>query len=186
MPLYETDAHRAAERIVANVYAGLLPDGLLMVERPPESGCDWIVVRATDKQIDKYIEIKCRPSNKQAAYKSYMLDLNKARACLNLAHTSPAVWILIYAWSDKIVGRKFDPIDRKDRFWWGAFLGGRTDRGDDMDVDPVVYFDACTFVKIGDTPDLTIEAHNVTQWDSKIRLCGSVSWRYEKLVDNKE
>mgnify|MGYP003138545428 FL=1 len=49
MPLYETDAHRAAERIVANVYAGLLPDGLLMVERPPKSGCDWIVVRDKDK-----------------------------------------------------------------------------------------------------------------------------------------
>lgn len=92
------------------------------------------------------VEVKIR----QRAYDRYMLSLHKATTMLVMAATSAFMPVLVVAWTDK---REVGVCDlRSVRMEPG--IGGRKDRGDEQDVEPVVFFSRSAFLLEPFSPEL--------------------------------
>ena len=81
--------------------------------------------------IKYFVEVKCR-KNKQAKYPDFMLSMAKYFGMINWQLMSGIPALLVVKWSDGI-GTMTLPAGGI-KFGWG----GRSDRNDDQDMEPVV------------------------------------------------
>ena len=81
------------------------------------------------------LEIKTR-TNPRAHYPKYMIALSKWRAIIDEARLLGVVGVLVVAWTDSI-GHIF-PTPAIEIEMTVA-IGGRTDRGDMTDIEPMIY-----------------------------------------------
>lgn len=135
-PMYETQADRDLEQEVAvtvAVHYGCIP------ERTPRAyQVDWLLMR---KGLHCFLEIK-RRSVKHNAFSTLILSAHKWDYGRSMAERFGVGFLLAVEYTDGIWC--WDTKDIKPN----VQMGGRADRGDDRDVEPVVHLPISLFVKI--------------------------------------
>jgi hypothetical protein len=143
-PLYETKKDILAEARVAKRVA--IKWNCKPIKLRPLYVIDYAMLR--DGKCHAFVEIKCRSySMKQMDdMNGFMLSLDKWRAGIDLSRASGAEFIIV--------------VDTPDATWWhqvnperpadhdGLSFGGRTDRDDPQDVEPVVLLRYGRFKKL--------------------------------------
>lgn len=106
---------------------------------PRQYRVDWAMVRAG--KIAAWVECKFR-RNESTRYPTLFLSLGKVMAGLELSRMTGLPFILLVEWTDMVGYLKVQGIGPL-RF------GGRTDRGDWQDTEPLVDFSIGDFREIG-------------------------------------
>lgn len=128
-PVYEDHLDRAAEgQLVAFLMAQCRWKG---VERTPRLyPCDWVVdLGSGDFGL---LELKWRDKR----YEQYMISLHKVTMLLTMAKVGRFVPMLGVGWKDTKEVALWEDIREE---WLSPGFGGRRDRGDYQDVEPVVF-----------------------------------------------
>jgi len=105
-----------------------------LVKMPMKNKIDFLMKRAADLEPKAFIEAKNRACKKHQ-YKTYMISLDKWVAGLSMESSTNLPFILVVNWNDEIGYLKCKEVI-------GAItvnMGGRTDRGDAQDIEPVVH-----------------------------------------------
>jgi hypothetical protein len=97
--------------------------------------------------VFKLIEVKCR-KNHSSKYPSLILSKAKVDCAEQLARTLGMQFVLVVRWTDGIFCR---PVSREHLIAMPVAIGGRVDRADRGDVEPVFHFPVASFKKIGET-----------------------------------
>lgn len=135
-PRYETreDLTREAElsRVASKKF------NCTFSKMPDRYGLDFCATR--DGRVVCFAEVKVR-TTPFSMYQTYMISLGKVMAARNLAGVTGLPSLLIVGWSDAWGQTRLD-IDP----WVGSIsVGGRTDRGDPQDIEPVVMIPMSAF-----------------------------------------
>ena len=133
-PEYEREKDRVNEQLVAEKISAVW--GLTANKMPRMYHLDF-VLQDSVKRLRGFAEIKAR-NNKRDRYTTYMIGLSKVMAARKLTEVTKLGCILVVKWEDQIGWINFT-----DHESFG--LGGRTDRGDSQDIEPVAYFDITRF-----------------------------------------
>lgn len=91
------------------------------------------------------VEIKCR-THAYGTFPTYILSLDKFMRVRELAKYTHAKASLFVQYTDKLVGVELDSSLSSD---WDIRWGGRTDRSDTQDQEPVVHIPLTQFVELG-------------------------------------
>jgi hypothetical protein len=89
-----------------------------------------------------WLEIKSR-TNSRTAYPTYMISLGKIMAARRLSEASQFPSFLLVKWSDYCGYVRLDSL-----LDFRTAVGGRTDRGDEQDIEPVALIDLGEFVRL--------------------------------------
>ena len=137
-PIYESHEDRANESQVASRIA--LIKNCEFKKLPMSYYIDWVFLRA-GKPV-AIAEVKCRknPSNQ---YPTLMLSLAKWMHGKQLANELSVPFLVVVRWEDGIF---LHLVGENSNVSHG--FGGRTDRNDDSDVEPVVYIPVNQFKKV--------------------------------------
>jgi hypothetical protein len=129
-PLYESEADRANEAKVAAAIARKYT----MVERhlPMAYHSDYIFFKNWVPSL--VAEIKCR-KHAFGTYTTYMISLLKVMRTRELAAVCNTKALLFVQYSDRLV---FVDLNDDRKGYWNIGWGGRTDRNDDQDQEPVL------------------------------------------------
>lgn len=100
-------------------------------------------------KICAFAEVKCR-TNPFGQYPTLMISAAKLISGITLSGMTGCPFWLIVQWTDKIGALEIDSLSR---FTMG--IGGRWDRGDEQDIEPVVHIPTSAFKIL-----TTIEATN--------------------------
>lgn len=137
-PFYESDSDRKKELAVISKIGGLARK--TPIKLPIRYAIDFAMFDG--KQITSWVEVKCR-KNSQAAYPTLMISAAKLIEGLNLARHSGKPFYLVVEWTDRI---GFLEIKALTDFAIG--YGGRVDRADAQDMEPVVFIPTDQFKTI--------------------------------------
>ena len=91
-----------------------------------------------------WLEIKSR-TNPRAAYPTYMISLGKIMAARRLSEASQLRSFLLVQWSDYCGYVRLDSL-----LDFTTAVGGRTDRGDEQDIEPVALIPIVGFARLWD------------------------------------
>lgn len=138
-PTYETQADRDHEQQVINLLCEKW--GCEAWKTPTFYPVDWSL--GSNRQVKAMAEIKFR--NK--SYSSYLISLSKFSDMLAGSNLLPYLLVICWPEEGKRVVRyaKVTPDLHK-----GIVHGGRTDRGDSQDVEPLVEIPMDKFVYVGE------------------------------------
>src|SRR5690606_34328492 len=130
-PRYETPADLAGERAIAELVE---QEWKAQLQKLPEQyKLDYAAYR--DGELVAWLEIKCR-SHAADAYPTLILSVAKWHAGVALAVTTGHPFILVANFVD---GAKFVRYSRGKVLDVRYGPGGRTDRGDAQDREPVIH-----------------------------------------------
>lgn len=140
-PTYETADHLQAEQQVA----GLIEKAwdCQAHKLPKYYSADYALCRQS--KIYALMEVKCRPNVGHADYKTYILSVHKLIALDTLGAAMDVRPLLVVRWADKMGW--FD-LSRLLANTSDFYMGGRYDRQDSEDVEPVVYIPISQFQMI--------------------------------------
>lgn len=128
-PLYESANDRRRERAaMERLFEGT---GRTVRKLPIRYGIDFAVIR--DGQIVSWAEVKCR-YNSSALYPTLMISAAKIWTGINLSKDTLKPFFIVAEWTD---GIGFLKVTDVSVFELG--FGGRTDRDDEQDVEPVYF-----------------------------------------------
>jgi hypothetical protein len=135
--LYETPQDKERERAAVAAFAARY--GLDTVELPPRYPVDFAVVRGGDGGLDEvtaFGEVKIR-SNPADRYPTAILGASKWAEAVTLAERTGCKLILLYGWDmgQDLRWVELTQLTNPPRI----APGGRTDRDDDQDEEPVVH-----------------------------------------------
>jgi hypothetical protein len=136
-PLYESSKDLENEQSVAAALSQAW--GCSLNKLPMSYHVDWVL--ESEGKLCAFAELKCR-NNPRSKYPTLMLSLNKwVRGC-ELAKYSGVPFILVVRWSDGLFWIKHTdtPIT--------TGIGGRHDRNDKQDIEPVVYINTEHFKEV--------------------------------------
>lgn len=133
-PIYEQAGDREREKWVAEHIAAM--HGLTAVEMPRLWGFDYAFVDGL-RNIKAIVEVKCRTYDMDA-FATYMLSAKKLSGLLDMGRNSAVSVLLAVQWSDHL-GLLALPAPHHLK------IGGRKDRGDQRDIEPVVHFETRLF-----------------------------------------
>jgi len=133
-PTYETEKDIKSERDIAAFLKET--HKLTCFKMPISYRVDWAV--HSEGKLQGFMELKVRHVSKNQ-YPTLMLSLGKCIAGCNLAQfTNTSFWVAI-KWKDSFgICRLVSPFEN-------VGIGGRTDRGDAADIEPVVYIPIADF-----------------------------------------
>ena len=136
-PLYESASDLSNETRVSS----FLKDcwSAEFVKLPMAYHVDWAITRGP--QIKAFAEFK-RRKNVKDKYPTFMISLNKWQAGKRLGGELGVPFLIIVEWDDGLYycdTKAVSPI-------YG--FGGRTDRGDSQDQEPVVFINTKAFYKV--------------------------------------
>jgi len=131
-PTYETPYDMDAEDKVALILA---EKWKCEVQKLPQF---YRVDRALtrDSRIEGLVEIKCRLRVRRDKYPTYMLSVSKLGAMDALARAMKIPVFLVVEWEDEIGYIETDGLLAEIEDF---YIGGRVDRNDKQDKEPVVY-----------------------------------------------
>lgn len=138
-PTYETTHDLTREQAVAEKLTQAW--GCEVVKTPPKTPYDYCALR--DGLVSAIVEIKVR-NNKSNKYPTFMLSLDKVSNCSLHSGTIGCPLIIVVQYTDKLKYWMFNKDD------YSVGIGGRTDRGDSQDVEPVIYVPINKFKVIGE------------------------------------
>jgi len=125
-PIYETDGDLRNERAVVEILNKLW--GTQAHKMPRAYSLDYMLTRGSEAMA--FVEIKCRqvPSGKYDTLMISMAKILKGRA---ITRETGVPSILVVRWNDKTGYVYMSEIDMDIQ------VGGRRDRGDAQDIEPV-------------------------------------------------
>jgi hypothetical protein len=126
-PIYETEKDLTREKSIGKVLAKVWKAELHKL--PRSYYVDWLITR--NNQVKAFAELKCR-SNNRRQYPSLILSLHKWIHGKQLAAEVSGEFLIIVQWKDGLFYFKESGLAVSYGF------GGRKDRGDDQDMEPVV------------------------------------------------
>ena len=140
-PFYETKENTQQEKAVADFASRKW--GCDFAKLKKAYALDYAIIR--DKKVISFAEIKCRNYNMDRldSLGGFMLSLHKWLEAKNICQVSGVPFSLL--------------IRTEDGIWWhktedflndSITIGGRYDRGDDQDVEPVVLLKSNRFKKL--------------------------------------
>ena len=91
-----------------------------------------------------WLEIKSR-TNARTAYPTYMISFGKIMAARRLSEASQLPSFLLVQWSDYCGYVRLDSL-----LDFRTGVGGRTDRGDEQDIEPVALIPIVDFARLWD------------------------------------
>lgn len=136
-PLYENTATKDAERIVAEKIAKRR--NLTVHKLPIQYRIDFALVSQPKREVVRFLEVKCR-TNLRAKYDTYLLSLLKYTSALHLTRDTGVPVLLAVQWADALGIWQVAQIDRPE-----VVMGGRSDRADWQDQEPVVMIPVSMF-----------------------------------------
>jgi len=129
-PLYETRGDIAnEERALRAIESRAKKRG---VKLPMSYRMDYAMI-TEQKEITSWIEVKTRKHNK-GRYETLAIGLNKLMAGIALEERTKLPFFLIIAWDDFIGYIRISSLEG-----FKIAMGGRTDRDDDQDQEPMVH-----------------------------------------------
>jgi hypothetical protein len=137
-PQYETTADRVRELSVVDAYSKAT--GWTFNKVPAHYRVDGCF---TDKNgnLAAWVEVKNRTCSK-GTYPTYLISLNKVREGLALAKDTGVPFVLLVKWTDGCFELPIAELPLSIR------VGGRSDRNDWQDQEPVCFFDINSFRQI--------------------------------------
>jgi hypothetical protein len=135
-PIYERPHDLDAERGIIEAVAAVT--GTTPLKLPRSYSVDFAMLDETG--LRAWVEVK-RRSNPKAAYPTLLLSARKVMHGLWLAQMSGRPFMLAVQWED--TGPQWLRVEGLDGLMVQA--GGRTDRGDSQDVEPVCLFPTASF-----------------------------------------
>tara|TARA_R110000824_G_scaffold339480_2_gene525996 strand:- start:100 stop:522 length:423 start_codon:yes stop_codon:yes gene_type:complete len=136
-PTYETSADLRNERDVATFIGHQW--GVEMAKTPAKYPYDYVAMEGG--KAFALIEIKCR-NNEASKYETYIISLDKIVQCQISATIGQIAFYLVVQFTDKLLWWEFS----QKEFHIGH--GGRFDRGDRQDVEPLVHIPMSYFRKL--------------------------------------
>lgn len=133
-PIYETPADALVERATIDRFCKWVK--AVAVKLPRSYSVDWALVRGAG--VVAWAETK-RRRNRREDYPTLMLSLNKVREGVALAADTGSKFIVVVEWDD-CVGW-IEP----DLAALSVGIGGRKDRNDPADMEPVVHIPTGSF-----------------------------------------
>jgi len=136
-PLYETSADREHE---SRLVSGLSQKFKCTFEKLPiKMGMDYAALR--NGEVVAFFEVKRRSvsSNK---YPTYMISVHKLMAAKSLSELTGLPCYLLVEWTDKTGIIKLPPKNMTIK------MGGRADRNDPDDIEPVFHFQIGDFSSV--------------------------------------
>ena len=141
-PTYETGEDLAREAGVAERLSNKWK--CKVIKTPPKAPYDYCALR--DDYISAIIEIKVR-NNASTKYPTYMLSVDNVIQCALHSGTIRCPFIVVVQFTDKLLHWVLHNPD-EDFADVRAKIGGRTDRGDAFDVEPVLHIPMRKFVEV--------------------------------------
>lgn len=136
-PTYETEADLRNER---EIISALNEHWQTKSTKLPRSyGLDYTLTRAG--QVTAFVEIKCR-TVPLWQYDTYMISLAKVLKAKSLGSNVGVPALLVVRWNDMVGYIDLRSIDLDVQ------VGGRTDRGDAQDIEPVCMIPVEQFTRI--------------------------------------
>lgn len=136
-PMYESAQDAENERSV--ITSAINKMGFTGHRKLPISyGFDFALMRG--QEIKAVAEIKCR--NKR--YDTLFLSLQKVQKGIDYVRNGLLAYLIIQ-WPDGVYCYRLEDYDARR---YPIEFGGRTDRGDSADVEPVVHFPVTAFRKV--------------------------------------
>lgn len=139
-PMYESSRDRANERSTIESYCRAHGDRVHALKMPVAYQIDWGVFH--DDSLLCWAECKRRNVPKNA-YATFMVSLHKYMAGMDLSRVSGKPFLLIVEWNDGIGAHVCDGRAGRD-----IRPGGRRDRGDWQDIEPVVHIPVEYFFEV--------------------------------------
>lgn len=136
-PVYETSSDITNEEQVKAVLVSMWD--VQFHKLPRFYFVDWILIQ--DGKAKAFAELKCR-NNPRDKYPTLMLSLHKWMHGKAMAQEIDGAFLVIVRWEDGIYYHK--------QGWCEVSygIGGRTDRSDKEDVEPVVFIPIDSFKRI--------------------------------------
>lgn len=139
-PTYETKDNMAREHAVLETLRQVWHP-VVITKLPPKYALDAFADWGTNQAL---LEVKCR-NCASTTYKTYMLSMRKVREGLDhAALIKQGAFLLVVEWTDGLfvcdVGEAIEH--------WHVDIGGRADRGDSQDIEPVVHIPVNRFHRI--------------------------------------
>ena len=149
-PIYETKQDREKENELAQRVSELW--GVKAKANPRQYPIDYTFLNA-DGGIEGFAEIKIR-THKCGTFSTYIISAMKLTNARMLSKATGLDVILIVKWSCGSIGF-IDMATEADRIGWG----GRSDRNDSQDQEPVVHWDLEHFQFATGGNDVSREHH---------------------------
>tara|TARA_B100000482_G_scaffold36894_1_gene23328 strand:- start:592 stop:1029 length:438 start_codon:yes stop_codon:yes gene_type:complete len=137
-PIYETEGDRLNESFLKTKLEKIW--NCKLIKLPKKSMLDFCAER--DKEIVAFIEMKHR-SKPSGSYPTYMLSLAKLQAAKRLHQDTGKLCLLVVQWTDLLEMVDLAKCDFR------IAMGGRTDRGDSQDIEPVAHIPFSGFGLVG-------------------------------------
>ena len=129
-PRYETKENLAQETEVLEL---LCRQWTCVAKKLPDRyELDYLLMRG--EKAKAWLEIKVRTNNHRN-YSTYMISLGKVLAARKMTEGTSLPSFLAVQWQDRMGYIRLDRLEETE-----IVMGGRTDRGDAQDVEPVVLF----------------------------------------------
>jgi hypothetical protein len=139
-PIYETESDLEKEREIGKSLSRAWKASLHKL--PRAYNVDWMLVNE-DGQAKAFVELKSR-SNRSTQYPTLMLSLHKWMHGKAMAKEIGGVFLIVVKWTDGLYYHRQGDCE----VTYG--VGGRTDRGDAQDVEPVVHIPVDAFKMVVD------------------------------------
>lgn len=127
-PFYETSQDREKEREAINAVVGNRFD---ICKLPTRYEIDFALFK--DNQIKYWVEVKCR-NVMSTRYETAMISSAKMIRGINLYQSTGAPFMVLFRWVDAIGTIRIDSLEGITVQW-----GGRYDRNDPQDAEPVCH-----------------------------------------------
>ena len=139
-PMYESSRDRANEQRAIEAYCRSHSERVHAVKLPIVYAVDWGIFH--DDNLICWAECK-RRFNERARYETILLSCRKYLAGMDLCRISGKPFLLVVQWNDFLGTHVCDGKAAKD-----IRVGGRRDRGDWQDVEPVVHIPVSSFFEV--------------------------------------
>lgn len=136
-PMYEDDDSLSAEKAVVTKLCDTW--GMDAAKLPIAYNVDYALFK--DEKLRCWLEVKCRNCS-ISQYETYFISSKKITNGINLSESTGQAFILAVQWNDALGWIKIT----KDVF--DIRIGGRRDRHDWQDIEPMAHFKTCDFTII--------------------------------------
>lgn len=144
-PIYENSKTlKAEDRLKERIEVA---SGWRLHKLPMSHVVDYAATHDGKNEIVGWLELKCR-TNDHNRYKTYIVSLNKWRRLVELGELSDANAVLVVEFTD---GIWFVSADKSVPI--SIAMGGRTDRNDKADIEPLAHIDMREFKNLKQVTD---------------------------------
>ncbi|HAD28754.1 MAG TPA: hypothetical protein DCF96_08840 [Rhodobacteraceae bacterium] len=139
-PTYETSKDLNKEILAIKKFIAIFGGDVDFVKLPLQYKMDFCLI--DNKIVKTFVEVKCR-TNKKTAYSTYIISMSKIVVAKSYNDIGINC-ILLVQWTDQMGW-----VDLSNNEW-STKVGGRKDRGDWQDIEPVIHIPISEFNIVGE------------------------------------